>query len=87
MFYVTIVNKILHHCHSWLARQYVYFQEFVERPVLFSDGTTRFDIGQGSAGTCWFLSMVANLADRPELFHRVRQFTSRALRPTGELTV
>ena len=21
MFYLTIVNKILHHCHSWLARQ------------------------------------------------------------------
>ena len=22
MFYLTIVNKILRHCHSWLARQY-----------------------------------------------------------------
>ena len=21
MFYLTIVNKILRHCHSWLARQ------------------------------------------------------------------
>ena len=23
MFYLTIVNKILHHCHSWSARQYL----------------------------------------------------------------
>ena len=23
MFYLTIVNKILRHCHSWLARQYM----------------------------------------------------------------
>ena len=23
MFYLTIVNKILRHCHSWLARQYI----------------------------------------------------------------
>ena len=24
MFYLTIVNKVLRNCHSWLARQYVY---------------------------------------------------------------
>ena len=23
MFYFTIVNKILRHCHSWMARQYM----------------------------------------------------------------
>ena len=23
MFYITIVNKLLRHCHSWLARQYM----------------------------------------------------------------
>ena len=23
MFYLTTVNKILRHCHSWLARQYI----------------------------------------------------------------
>ena len=39
--------------------------------MLFADGTTRFDIGQGSAGTCWFLSMVANLAENEEFIHRV----------------
>ncbi|WAQ94901.1 CAN5-like protein [Mya arenaria] len=45
--------------------------EVRDNPVLFSDGVTRYDIGQGSAGTCWFLSMVALLADKPEVFHRV----------------
>lgn len=45
--------------------------EFRDAPVLFSEGTTRYDIGQGAAGTCWFLSMVAMLADRPQLFERV----------------
>ena len=24
VFYLAIVNKVLHHCHSWLARQYAY---------------------------------------------------------------
>ena len=24
MFYITSVNKILRHCHSWLARWYMY---------------------------------------------------------------
>ena len=28
MFYLAIVNKILRHCHSWLARQYLYFYLF-----------------------------------------------------------
>ena len=23
MFYLAIVNKVLRHCHSWLARQYI----------------------------------------------------------------
>ncbi|XP_021367799.1 calpain-1 catalytic subunit-like [Mizuhopecten yessoensis] len=41
------------------------------RPVLFSDGTTRYDIGQGSIGTCWFLSMVSVIADRPKLIRQV----------------
>jgi len=49
----------------------VRLQEVRDAPVLFSDGTTRYDMGQGSAGTCWFLSMVALLADKPDLFHRV----------------
>ncbi|XP_048237270.1 calpain-3-like [Haliotis rufescens] len=47
--------------------------ELAEDPVLFTEGTTRFDIGQGSAGTCWFLSMVANLSDHPQQLRKVVQ--------------
>ena len=47
------------------------FQEICENPVLFSEGTTRFDIGQGSAGTCWFLSVLASLADKPGIISQV----------------
>ena len=28
MFYLAIVNKILRHCHSWLARQYIGSQQY-----------------------------------------------------------
>ncbi|XP_048755739.2 calpain-9-like [Ostrea edulis] len=45
--------------------------EFVNSPCLFSEGTTRYDIGQGSIGTCWFLSSVANVADKPSLLRRI----------------
>ncbi|XP_063421060.1 calpain-A-like isoform X2 [Mytilus trossulus] len=45
--------------------------EVAEDPVLFSDGATRFDIGQGEVGTCWFMAMVANIADKPRLLRRV----------------
>ena len=30
MFYLTIVNKILRHCHSWLAQQYDWCAQDVE---------------------------------------------------------
>ncbi|KAK3108056.1 hypothetical protein FSP39_000341 [Pinctada imbricata] len=45
--------------------------EIRDNPVLFSEGTTRFDVGQGSFGTCWFLSMVSVIADKPKLMARV----------------
>nr|XP_034308910.1 calpain-1 catalytic subunit-like isoform X2 [Crassostrea gigas] len=45
--------------------------EFASSPCLFSEGTTRYDIGQGSIGTCWFLSSVANVADKPKLLRRI----------------
>ncbi|XP_078321159.1 calpain-9-like [Crassostrea virginica] len=45
--------------------------DFAPNPCLFSEGTTRYDIGQGSIGTCWFLSSVANVADKPQLLRRI----------------
>ncbi|XP_055899736.1 calpain-1 catalytic subunit-like [Biomphalaria glabrata] len=46
-------------------------KEFVDHPKLFTDGSTRFDIGQGSAGTCWFLSIVADIADNKQMLKQV----------------
>ncbi|CAL1547299.1 unnamed protein product [Lymnaea stagnalis] len=46
-------------------------KEFAENPSLFTDGATRFDIGQGSAGTCWFLSIVADIADKKNMLRQV----------------
>ncbi|XP_069110491.1 calpain-2 catalytic subunit-like isoform X2 [Argopecten irradians] len=54
--------------------------EIRSNPVLFSDGTRRYDIGQGSIGTCWFLSMVSVIADRPKL---IRQVIPRNAYPVG----
>ncbi|KAJ8314394.1 hypothetical protein KUTeg_008955 [Tegillarca granosa] len=45
--------------------------EIRNAPCLFSGGTERYDIGQGSVGTCWFLSVVSAIADRPKLLRRV----------------
>ncbi|OWF55497.1 Calpain-B [Mizuhopecten yessoensis] len=45
--------------------------EIRDNPVLFSDGTSKYDIGQRSIGTCWFLAMVTNIADKPTLLRQV----------------
>ncbi|KAK3733722.1 hypothetical protein RRG08_026837 [Elysia crispata] len=46
-------------------------KDFLDNPALFTEGTTRFDIGQGSAGTCWFLSTVANIADNERILGQI----------------
>ncbi|CAG5133760.1 unnamed protein product [Candidula unifasciata] len=46
-------------------------KDFLENPKLFTEGTTRFDIGQGTAGTCWFLAVLAEIADRKDLIKRI----------------
>ncbi|KAK3588058.1 hypothetical protein CHS0354_012104 [Potamilus streckersoni] len=45
--------------------------EFAPTPVLFSPSNTRCDVGHSSGSTYWFLSMVAILSEKPELFYRV----------------
>ncbi|KAK7100685.1 calpain-9-like [Littorina saxatilis] len=45
--------------------------EISRNPQLYTDGTTRFDIGQGGAGTCWFLSIVASIAKDDEILKEV----------------
>ena len=39
--------------------------------MLYADGTNRFDVGQGNAGTCWFLSVLSALADKEKLINQV----------------
>lgn len=45
--------------------------EFCANPQLFTEGTTRFDIQQGGAGTCWFLSILASVADKPDVIAQI----------------
>ncbi|XP_071102922.1 calpain-1 catalytic subunit-like [Haliotis cracherodii] len=46
-------------------------QEIVQSPVLFSDGTSRFDVKQQNFGTCWFLAKLAEIAEKPDLRKKV----------------
>ena len=42
MFYLTVVNKILRHCHSWLARQYLgYFSSDLRPKSAFPTSKAR----------------------------------------------
>jgi len=46
-------------------------QEFCAEPRLFRNGTDRFDINQGQAGTCWFLAVLASLAEYTHIIEQV----------------
>ncbi|XP_046333014.2 calpain-2 catalytic subunit-like [Haliotis rufescens] len=52
-------------------------------PVLFHEETERGDINQRSFGTCWFLAMVANVADNPVLRRKVINEMSYTPRTDG----
>ena len=53
-------------------------QEIADSPQLYTEGSNRFDVGQGSAGTCWFLSILAALADKADVLKQVRIYTKFA---------
>ncbi|XP_046585641.1 calpain-type cysteine protease ADL1-like [Haliotis rubra] len=52
-------------------------------PVLFHEQTERGDINQRSFGTCWFLAMVANIAENPVLRRKVINEMSYTPRTDG----
>ena len=65
-------NLHIKHLDIWCITVVVcYMQDFCENPSLFTDGTARFDVEQGRAGTCWFLSILSALADKPEIIKQV----------------
>ena len=68
---MTSASQYKHVGKFSLQSKIIYIQEFVDAPVLFAEGTTRFDIGQGRAGTCWFLSILAALGDREDVIKQV----------------
>ncbi|XP_076318532.1 calpain-B-like [Tachypleus tridentatus] len=45
--------------------------ELTEKPKLFHEGATRFDVVQGELGDCWLLAAMANLTLNQALFYRV----------------
>ena len=53
MLYLTIVNKIIRHCHSWLARQYKYIFTYLS----FSWGDLFFK----DHFICFLMSMYAGI--------------------------
>ncbi|XP_046585474.1 calpain-1 catalytic subunit-like isoform X1 [Haliotis rubra] len=56
---------------------------FLQNPQLFVHGTERFDVKQKGFGTCWFLSMLSNLADKPRLLKKVINTGSYTPRKDG----
>ena len=46
-------------------------EDIADNPVFVKDGTSRFDINQGSLGDCWFLATLANLPAHPKVFNKV----------------
>ncbi|XP_046332983.2 calpain-A-like isoform X2 [Haliotis rufescens] len=57
--------------------------EFLRNPQLFVGGAERYDVQQKHFGTCWFLSMLANLADKPRLLKKVINAESYKPRTDG----
>ncbi|KAI4469988.1 calpain [Holotrichia oblita] len=52
--------------YKWLRPK-----EVSDNPLLFVDGTSRFDVIQGSLGNCWFAASLAGLARYKQLVYQV----------------
>ncbi|KAI4469989.1 calpain [Holotrichia oblita] len=52
--------------YKWLRPK-----EISDNPLLFVDGTSRFDVIQGSLGNCWFAASLAGLARYKQLVYQV----------------
>ena len=46
-------------------------KDICTNPKFFVDGTSRFDVEQGSLGDCWLLAAIANLTLHEKLFNKV----------------
>ncbi|XP_071101903.1 calpain-A-like [Haliotis cracherodii] len=71
-------------CRMWTDKDFpypsntdVYYLDWkrphniVANPVLFAEGPDKSDINQGNFGTCWFLSMLSNIAEDRDLLKKV----------------
>lgn len=58
-----------HDPEDWLWKRP---REISKKPPKFLiDGSSRFDLGQGALGDCWFIASTAVLATKPDLFGQV----------------
>ena len=55
----------------WMRPDEIANNSGYDKPLLFKDGHTRFDINQGYIGDCWFLAALALLPAYPKVFNNV----------------
>ena len=56
---------------KWMRAKDIAKENGYERPLVFKENHTRFDINQGYLGNCWFLAALALLPAYPKVFDKV----------------
>ena len=56
---------------KWMRAKEIAKGNGYERPLVFKENHTRFDINQGYLGDCWFLAALALLPAYPKVFDKV----------------
>ena len=56
---------------KWMRAKDIAKENGYERPLVFKENHTRFDINQGYLGDCWFLAALALLPAYPKVFDKV----------------